>query len=237
MLDQAISLISTIGDYEMKAVLLSDTHSYHDRVKVPKADIAIFTGDAEIRNIHEAIKFIRWMNNLPVNKVIFTMGNHDLWVEANEYTFGALLPKKLIYLNNRAYKLRNGLEVYGSNFTPEFNDWAFMRPRDEMYATLWSKIPTTTDILLTHGPAYNILDKIPEHFRRNNEDPHVGCKGLTKRITELPNLKYHIFGHIHMEKDDIKAVKLNNVTYINASICNNNYAPINKPVVINLENK
>ena len=222
----------------MKAVLFSDLHSYHNKVKIPKADIAIFTGDAEIRNVHEAINFIRWMDNLPVDKVIFTMGNHDLWVEANEYTFESLLTKKLIYLNNNSlYKLDNGLEVYGSNFTPEFNNWAFMCSRDEIYDDIWSKIPTTTGVLLTHGPAYNILDKIPEHFKRNNEDPHVGCKGLTKRISELPNLKYHIFGHIHMEKEGIKKVKLNNVTYINASICNNNYDPVNKPIVINLKNK
>jgi Icc-related predicted phosphoesterase len=54
---------------------------------------------------------------------------------------------------------------------------------------LWSAIPEDTDVLVTHGPPFGILDQ-------NYNKEHVGCESLTEHVLRIkPQL--HIFGHIH----------------------------------------
>ena len=48
-------------------------------------------------------------------------------------------------------------------------------------------IPDDIDILLTHGPAYDILDKCPYP---------VGCELIRKKILEIKP-RFYICGHIH----------------------------------------
>jgi hypothetical protein len=83
------------------------------------------------------------------------------------------------------------IRVYGSPWQPEFFQWAFNLPRhgEEMKAR-WDAIPTNTDILVTHGPAYGHLD-----FVRYN-GINVGCEMLRPRINEI-RPKIHVCGHIH----------------------------------------
>lgn len=60
---------------------------------------------------------------------------------------------------------------------------------------LYAQIPESTDILLTHGPPLGMLDRI-KHGNRN-----VGCDALLSRLqTGLPNLRLHIWGHIHEDR-------------------------------------
>lgn len=55
---------------------------------------------------------------------------------------------------------------------------------------VYSRIPTDTEILLTHTPPYGTLDKT----RRGK---HAGCQILTARVLELERLRLHVWGHIH----------------------------------------
>ena len=46
--------------------------------------------------------------------------------------------------------------LYGSPWSAYCGTWAFMvKPEN---AAVWDKIPSETDILVTHGPAYGTLD-------------------------------------------------------------------------------
>lgn len=82
-------------------------------------------------------------------------------------------------------------------------------------------ITKDTDILLTHGPPYQILDQ-------TREGKFAGSKTLKDKISNS-NIKYHIFGHIHEEGSS--SIELGCTTFINASICTRNYKPINKPII------
>lgn len=42
---------------------------------------------------------------------------------------------------------------------------------------------------MTHGPPFGIGD--------DTGSGHAGCEDLLRRVSQLPNLKLHIFGHIH----------------------------------------
>ena len=50
-------------------------------------------------------------------------------------------------------------------------------------------IPLDTDVLITHGPPFGILD-------RCYDDQRVGCEELLKAVKRVKP-KLHVFGHIH----------------------------------------
>ena len=55
----------------------------------------------------------------------------------------------------------------------------------------YAHIPENTDILITHSPAYGILDF--------DDGINYGSEEILERLPSLPNLKAHLFGHIHAQ--------------------------------------
>ena len=70
-----------------------------------------------------------------------------------------------------------------------------------MYRRL--SIPADVDFLITHGPAYSYLDR------------DLGCKQLFLSVASA-RPKYHIFGHVHEEGLQRKAM-LGGTTFLNVS--------------------
>ena len=58
------------------------------------------------------------------------------------------------------------------------------------YIEIYARIPSDTEILLTHTPPYEVLDKT----RRGK---NAGCDVLAARLEQLPACRLHVFGHIH----------------------------------------
>ena len=81
--------------------------------------------------------------------------------------------------------------------------------------------PDETNILITHTPAYGILDK--DIFGNN-----IGSRSLLERMNNLPNLRYHIFGHIHESAGKYVDYEKQRV-YINASLLNEQYKLVRMP--------
>jgi Icc-related predicted phosphoesterase len=107
--------------------------------------------------------------------------------------------------------------------TPWFYDWAFNRERGQEIKKHWDLIPDATDILITHGPAYGILDLTIHNI-------HVGCEELKDKIESIKP-KVHIFGHIH---EAYGTYANSNIRYINASVLNVRYQMVNEPLSFNL---
>lgn len=118
------------------------------------------------------------------------------------------------------------LKLYASPYQPWFHDWAYnfsRGPAGERQAKeKWAQIPDDTAILVTHGPAYGILD-MPSSGK------HAGCSGLKARLAQLSQLRLHVFGHIH-ESHGVQ--RRGNVLHLNACICDSQYDPIQKPIAI-----
>jgi Icc-related predicted phosphoesterase len=51
-------------------------------------------------------------------------------------------------------------------------------------------MPSSTEILVTHSPPFGTHDQTMEGVS-------VGCPELSLRRWSLPNLRLHVFGHIH----------------------------------------
>ena len=116
-----------------------------------------------------------------------------------------------------------GLKFWGSPWQPVYGGWAFNLPRGEELREKWEMIPLTTDILVTHCPPKGIGDFI-------KPGRHEGCEDLLNAVLRIKP-KLHVFGHIH---EDYGLHKHEHTTFVNASICNFDYEPINPAIVVDI---
>lgn len=197
----------------MKIVAISDTHDQHKSIKIPKCDILIVAGDFTSHRdpvISDYQDFNDWLGDQPAKHKIVVAGNHDTLFEQRPVYAQALLTNA-IYLQDSGTVIE-GIKIWGSPWTPEFNGWAFMKP-DEQLKEYWDKIPSDTDLLITHGPPKGILDV-------NIEGQECGSKTLRNRLESL-RLHAHIFGHIHEATGkEWKRVGVNTVCFMNVSQTN-----------------
>lgn len=175
-----------------------------DNLDMPFADLLIVAGDICGRGtIQEVKQFNRWLGDQKLTygykKVIFVPGNHDEpLVNPDNY---ALLSEAEVLVNRRFQY--EGLVFYGSPYVTIYGDWDFqlgpMHLRDN-----WAKIPDDVNVLITHMPAYGTLDNVEQG--RRGQVFGVGCVHLKDRIEDLPDLKLHVFGHLHLDGGQMKQV-------------------------------
>ncbi|RAL60365.1 hypothetical protein DID88_000141 [Monilinia fructigena] len=177
-------------------------------------------------------------------------------------------------LSNYVLENRAMLRIYTSPYTPEFGGWGWAYERNEdrfngagerepgtKGVDLAQRIPSfaeskdgkNIDIIMTHGPPRNVLDKV------DAPDGNVGCSSLLKALGRArPTL--FCCGHIHeghgaevakwgeqgivetrrvecdwpkLNKEAIEEGK--ETLLVNASIMNVEYQPTNKPWYIELD--
>ena len=208
----------------MKLVLISDTHSRHNRLEIPNGDMLIHAGDLSNRGYEWEIRaFLEWFSTQPHQYKIFIAGNHDFYFEReSEDTIKNMLPNNVIYLNDSGVEIE-GCKIWGSPVQPAFSNWAFNREIGASIKKHWDLIPMDTDILVTHGPPFQILDKV-------TKGKHVGCLDLMLQVNKIkPRL--HIFGHIHEAYGVYSGAS---TVFVNASIVGEMPFENNKPVIIEL---
>jgi Icc-related predicted phosphoesterase len=207
----------------MKIWHISDTHTYHGLLKVPKdIDMVIHSGDATnprdpYASEQEMLNFISWFGSLPIKHKVFVAGNHDLCIERNLVTKIDFMKNGIVYLEND-YAEVEGIKIWGSPFTPTFGEgWAFNKKRSALH-DIWKEIPDDVDIVVVHGPPKGILDLA---YHQLNCIEFCGDEALRKRMYLL-NPKLCLFGHIHNNEDIINAgtMKLSNhdTIYSNGSV-------------------
>ncbi|MDM7921771.1 MAG: metallophosphatase domain-containing protein [Pyrinomonadaceae bacterium] len=214
----------------MRVVCISDTHNCSEQVSVPDGDLLIHSGDATINGTHDEIsRFAEWFTSLPHRNKIFVAGNHDWLFERDNEAARLMLGNSVIYLQDSSAVVE-GMKVYGSPWQPRFYDWAFNLSRGPALAEKWSMVPDDVEILVTHGPPNGILDEVPRVWGIEN----TGCEELRKRVDEIVgrgSLKLHVFGHIHC---GYGVKRIGEVTFVNASTCDEGYEPTQHPIVIDI---
>ncbi len=232
---------------EITFVCISDTHTKTHGLSLPPGDVLIHAGDFTSTGFPDEVEaFNTYLAAQKYQYKVIIAGNHDLTFDLENYDnnlkprFHSYAPrymdkksfiakevkeklKDCIYLEDSSCEIF-GYKIYGSPWSPVFYDWAFNLPRGDKILEKWKKIPSDTDILITHGPPHKILDKTSNNF-------NAGCEDLLREIKSRIKPKYHIFGHIH-EGYGVKEEE--GTVYINASICTLSYRPTNKPIVFTL---
>lgn len=232
---------------------VSDLHG--DLPKLEGGDLLIIAGDLTASHtVYEHAKVSEWIKKQDYKKKVVIGGNHDEAISKGKYYFddewlGYLQDSEteFNYFDERFPKEDEGflpsgdrkLKIWGSPWTKWFKGvnpscTAFMLKTEKELTEKWELIPNDIDILVTHSPPFGILDE-------NNEGEHCGSKSLLDRILNLPELKLHVFGHIHEGygqthmayisadafSEDALAVK---PLFVNASIMNEDYEAVNKPI-------
>lgn len=241
----------------MKIVAISDTHMRHNSIKAfkdvddigqPKeplgGDIIIHAGDAlNSGSRYEFESFVGWYKELDFSVRCYIPGNHDWFTEQNEEEARAMCTAAgIIFLNDESFTI-NGIHIYGMGSSPWFCNWSRNRARNQaeadlrhikMMKTFTDKVPVGTNIFVSHGPAYGILDEV---FRVNGDrytpPRFVGCEDTLEAIKRV-RPEYHICGHVHGSHGESN---IDGTTHLNVSICDEIYHPSYEPTIIDWDDK
>ncbi|KAF7548610.1 hypothetical protein G7Z17_g6939 [Cylindrodendrum hubeiense] len=178
------------------------------REPLAEADVVLHCGDltkrsrvSEYRDTFNMLRAIR----SPLKLVI--AGNHDFalhesyfyreWngsketVDKVQNIIKAAEADGVQYLTEgvHTFTLGNGarLKIFASPYTPSYGGWAFQYDNGHDF-----KIPSDTDIAMTHGPPRGILDIAG----MSGSGIKAGCPDLLEAIYRAKP-KIHCFGHIH----------------------------------------
>ena len=211
----------------MKICATSDLHGFLP--DIPECDVLVIAGDVcPVRGGHSIGRQTNWLNDVfnkwamsqPARHVLLVAGNHDFALQSGN--------RKKIYLTmpilcDEAKEI-DGKIFYGSPWTPTFGKWAFMEDECKLKER-FANMPNDIDILVTHGPPFNILD-------RTDFGDLAGSHALGDRMGERAEImgkkSVHIFGHIHEAFGSIGS-------NYNVSHVNEHYEPVNPIVEIEIE--
>ena len=213
----------------MKITICSDTHTRHNELngQLPGGDLLIHAGDIMNSgyNKKEIHHFCEWFEAQDYKHKIFIAGNHDRMFEDHPLESNAIVNNYGVTYLQDDEDIIDGVKLYGTPWQPWFYDWAFNLPKGGPgLMAKWEAIPKDTDILVTHGPPQDHLDVSGPPYN----EPHLGCAMLRVKVDAQPP-KIHVFGHIHGGY----GYKFHNGThFFNASILNEDYMQVNKPMTI-----
>ena len=217
-----------------KICAISDQHGHID-FQIPSCDLLIIAGDICPAHDHSSVfqkywlhnDFYHWLEKQDYQKCVFISGNHDFLEEQQP---GSIRRDK--FRRIRAYYLQDewielfGLKIYGTPFSVQFYDWAFMEEEDEL-AKIYRKIPDKLDVLISHGPPKSYGDLTIEGI-------NAGSLALTERLKQI-NCGYVITGHIHEGRGRylFHQNQLLPLVY-NCSLLDEKYNMVNEPFIIDI---
>lgn len=214
---------------------ISDLHGEYPELE--GGDLLIVAGDLTASDTgKQLMDFVLWIKGLRYKKVIVIAGNHDNSLKFNDEccVFDTYNDSHIQYLCDSGTEFE-GLKIWGCPWTLWFQGInphckAFTCTENEMRKHL-VKIPRDIDILVTHGPPEGIFDGVLDWTTGKTKD--TGSRTLRHMVLDgsyFPNLKLHVFGHIHEHGGEMLDTTL--CTFVNASVMNEDYDMVNKPVRI-----
>lgn len=225
----------------LKVIAISDTHMQPlgEVLKDKKADLLVIAGDMTfIGSIKQMMQFKADLLEVrsQFNHCCWVLGNHEREMDpARGHFAGPQICEEIAKETNSDWLHNSGVtytkgntkfKVWGSPVTPTFFDWGFLKDRGAPIAKVWREIPEGLSILVTHGPAHGILDKLPW------SGEHVGCEELRHRLDSMEQSPLiHISGHIHCAHGAKlhRTPKGNNIQCYNVAICSEEYKAENPP--------
>jgi predicted phosphodiesterase len=226
----------------MKIVIISDTHTKHEQLTIPECDVLVHCGDFSwTGDFYEVRDFRWWFADQPAKHKIVIAGNHEETFDEHHPKYNPHISATLKnapnihYLEEESLTI-DGVKFYGTPWTPWFHDWGFNGitdvdlpfKRGASLSERYSHIPKDVQVLICHGPPYDILDM------SEMGDERTGSIEMRKLTSEkLTDLRLYLCGHIH----EARGIEIadGNVTFINASSLDRDYKTIRPPIVVHLD--
>jgi len=206
--------------------IISDLHGYCPELE--GGNLLIVAGDLTARDTWKQREvFLEWLNGQNYKKKVFITGNHDYVFQYFDEEDSLNYPS-INYLCDSGTEFE-GLKIWGSPWTCKFegqnrNCMAFTVDSDKELEKKWKLIPEDIDILVTHSPPYGIFDCV----KKIKGSEHVGSKSLRQHVMTRIKPQVHAFGHIHEWGG--KITDCVTTKFVNASIVDENYKHVHKPV-------
>jgi Icc-related predicted phosphoesterase len=220
----------------MKIAAMSDLHGFQP--DVPDADLVIIAGDIcpdSIRGLSAAKEpalqgawfdstMRPWIKSLN-RPTLITWGNHDF---CDKYV------RREGYLNHRIvvdHMVKAcGLYVFLTPWSNRFMNWAWMKSPEDL-GDVYRKIPSMTDVIVSHQPPWGCGDLYPN--LQTGEMEHIGSKELLSVIAAVrPQLV--ICGHLH---GGYGRYQYQEIPIYNVSVVNDAYQLVHPVTVIDVESK
>mmetsp|Transcript_24923 Transcript_24923/g.21803 ORF Transcript_24923/g.21803 Transcript_24923/m.21803 type:complete len:267 (+) Transcript_24923:2-802(+) len=219
---------------DIRLICISDTHNgYKSLTKQlidlyqSEKDILIHAGDMTDRGSMDELNDINdWFGKLPYKYKIVISGNMDGIGLDNHNLNGYKIFTNAIYLQHETFTIQEiGLKIFASPYTPQFVG-GFQLYSDKESEEKWKDIPTDTDVLITHGPPYHVLDS-------TSRGKSIGDNMLWNQLNHRIRPKAMVFGHVHAS---FGTQQVNGVQYVNAAQFNGIYSGDKsvRPVVVNI---
>src|SRR5882762_1685725 len=202
-----------------RLILISDTHDIF-YPELPEGDILIHAGDVSLSGgIEETGRFFRWFRAQPHKYKICIGGNHDAALASLPVIFSKT---GIDYLNDSFVDV-DGLRIAGSPVSRKFGHICAFAKFGQELDRHWENLDHS-DILVTHGPPYGILDTCsPGEHNLGDEALRVAVERIKPKV--------HVFGHIH---GGYGIKELNGTTFVNAAILDESYNGTHEPLVIEI---
>jgi predicted phosphodiesterase len=212
-------------------------------LQMPPGDVLLHCGDfcRDGGSLEQIQKFNEFLQMQPYAVKIVISGNHDFCFDPDSLEelkayyelsrdYSAIDPRSALsaayYLEDEGMAVA-GYNFWGSPWVPQYSASAFSIPESSRrLIDKRSMIPTETDVLMTHGPPYGILDY-------TLKGANAGCRVLREHLARVRPL-VHCFGHIH---ERYGSRRTNDTLYINAASIAPNYRRVKEPMVFDLPAK
>lgn len=232
----------------MKIIAISDSHCQNLLTKwdIPDGEVLIHAGDiTAIGDEKQIIKQARQLDRLrqgrSYKRIFFVPGNHDKLFANNRglacNIFADYGIRTLIDEEDILETQYGPLGIYG---TP----WVQLQPGDLLKLSPdalafsrmdcrepYSKIPTSTHVLVTHQPPSGILDT-------TDRGESIGSPQLSSTIQSRLGVMSHpiafIFGHNHAGYGYVDPAGTGGRRFYNVALCDERYRPVNQPTIIDL---
>lgn len=203
----------------IRVTVISDTHMMHEQLRLPAGDLLIHCGDMfdlYSRDLSALKDLDGWFGSQPFDKVICTGGNHDHLLE---HVRGLVSQpfRNAHYLEDELLHYR-GLRIFGAPWLPGLPRHAFHKNRPGL-AEAWSRIPADIDILVTHTPPKDVLD-------RSSRGVSFGCPELANRLRWVTP-RVHCFGHVHAS---VGQVEIGGTLFVNAASMESRSGTMRQPI-------
>jgi Icc-related predicted phosphoesterase len=175
------------------------------------------------RSLSAIEDFNAWLGELPHRFKICVPGNHEFFLESD--------PSRRSLVSNAAVLINesieiDGLRIWGSPVTPLYGG-AFGMTSAEHRRRLYAQIPNGTDVLVTHSPAFGILDTTPD------SGLHSGCRELFDAVLRV-RPKLHVAGHVHSAHGIFQT---KHTTFVNAALLGPDGDLGHSPIVLQIKTR
>ena len=228
----------------MQIACISDTHSkiIPDEQMPDDCQVLVHAGDITNNGkIYQLQIMAEWFRHLVETKyehLVVIGGNHDFILDGfRKENAEFVLPR--LFGNTRIHYLRDEslwlnfpgnrtVKFYGTPWTIS-GEWAFSEMDRYKRRELFNKIPSDTDVLISHGPPYSILDRCDNGSHGYGSVGDLELLGAVERVRPL----VHCYGHIH---DGYGQTKIGSTTFVNAASTQvkGEYVLGNPPIVIEI---